>query len=136
MDRQSLVGVSGGRRPEPKLTTELTHGLVTSRWWYPLAIGPVLFLAGLGVFVVPFGDTLTFLENFVIRTAGFSLLTGTGVALFSFGLAADLTAVRGSTIEWTPGTRRYVLPALLVLGLLPVVAAVYLFNRHRHVGVP
>ncbi|WP_416838600.1 hypothetical protein [Haloferax sp. DFSO52] len=130
--RYDAVGI--GNLP---VETPLSRGeLVTSRWWYSLAIGPLLFLAGFSMFVVPFGATLTFVEHNALRIAGFSLLTGTGVVLFTFGLAADLKAVRGSTLEWTPGTRRYVLPSILVLGLVPVVAAIYLFNRHRHVGVP
>jgi len=64
------------------------------------------------------------------------VLSGTGIASFSVGLAADLGLVRHSALDWTPGRRRYTLLPVLVPLLVPFVAAVYLTNRHRHVGVP
>lgn len=109
---------------------------VTSRWWYCIAAGPVLFLTGFGVLVLPSGITLTFVGALYLRIVGFALLTGVGIVLFSIGLAADLAQVRGSTNSWHPGTRRYLIPSLLVPGVIPLVALVYLFKRHRQIGVP
>lgn len=112
------------------------------RWWYGVAAGPVLFYAGFGALVVSSGDGLafanrtTFAGGLFAGVVGLFLLSTTGYLLFAVGLTADLAVVRASEYDWTPGTRRYAVPSLLVPGLLPVVGLIYLFNRHRHVGAP
>lgn len=110
--------------------------LVASQWWYLIAIGPGLFLAGFGWLLFPYRIAPTFAGGLYVRITGLVLLSGAGLVLFNFGLAADLEQVRGSAVDWTPGTRRYMLSSMLVPGAIPLVAIVYLFNRHRHVGVP
>lgn len=130
--RYQRIGIGGLPVDDPLAR----DSLVASRWWYCIAVGPVLFLAGLGVLVLPYGSTLTFAGNLYLRIVGFALLTGVGITLFTIGLAADLTLVCGSLHTWHPGTRRYVLPSILVPGVIPLAALIYLFNRHRYIGVP
>lgn len=110
--------------------------LVASRWWYSIAAGPLLLLVGIGAFLVPSWGALTFAGALYLRVAVLVLFAGAGIALFTVGLAADLALVRGGSVDWTPGTRRYTIPATLVPGVVPLVAVVYLFNRHRYVGAP
>ena len=110
--------------------------LAASHWWYSIAVGPLLFLSGFGLFLVPYGDALSFPEVLYLRIIGLVLPAGSGMLLFNVGLAADLSQVSGSAVNWKPGKRRYQLPSILVPGLIPFVAIAYLRNRHRHVGVP
>jgi hypothetical protein len=130
--RYRQVGIGGFPIDEP-LSGER---LAASRWWYSVAVGPLLFLLGFGLFLLPYGAVASFPAALYLRIVGLVLPAGAGILLFNAGLAADLTQVRGSTVEWNPGARRYQLPSLLVPGLIPLVAVVYLGNRHRHVGVP
>lgn len=130
--RSRRVGVGGFslRDPVPR------ERLRAARWWYLVAFGPVLYLAGFGVLLVPGAIGPTFLGDRYVRVFGLALLSGTGLVGFGLGLAADLRLVRAAAVPWTPGTRRYMVPTVLVPGLLPLVGLVYLRNRHRHVGVP
>lgn len=130
--RYRHVGIGGFPIGEP-LSGER---LAASRWWYSVAVGPLLFLLGFGLFLLPYGEVVSFPAALYLRIIGLVLPTGAGILLFNAGLAADLTQVRDSTVDWNPGTRRYQLPSLLAPGLIPLVAVVYLGNRHRHVGVP
>lgn len=129
--RYGRVGLGHFPVDEPLSTAELED----SRWWYAVVAGPVLLVAGVGLLLVPYGWSTT-VGALYVRIAGFAILAGTGIVMFNVGLAADLALVRNSEGDWRPGTRRYQLGTVLVPGIVPVVALVYLLNRHRHVGSP
>ncbi|WP_141654124.1 hypothetical protein [Haloparvum sedimenti] len=130
--RYRRIGLGGFPLDDP-LSRDRLAG---SRWWYGIAIGPLLLLLGCGLFFIPYGDTFSFLSTLYLRIIGFVLPAGAGIFLFNIGLAADLSQVRSSVVTWHPGTRRYQLPSLLVPGLIPLIAIIYLGHRHRHIGIP
>lgn len=107
-----------------------------SRWWHAIAGGAVLFVVGFGNLFVSYGAVLGFVSALYVRVAVSALVCTTGLTLFSAGLFLDMSAVRNSDGEWRPGTSRYHIPTVLVPGLVPLVAGIYLFNRHRYLGVP
>lgn len=107
-----------------------------SRWWYAIAGGAALFVVGFGNLFVPYGAVLGFASALYLRVSVSVLVCVTGLILSSVGLTLDISAVRHSDGEWRPETTKYHLPTILVPGLVPLVAGFYLFNRHRHLGVP
>lgn len=130
--RYRTVGIGGFPLDEPLDEDTLAE----SRWWYHVAAGPFLLFAGVWVFLLPSDLGSTVSGPLFVRLAALAVLSGTGIAVFTVGLAADIAHVRHSAVPWTPGRQRYTLVPLLVPLFVPFVAAVYLLNRHRHVGVP
>lgn len=130
--RYRRVGL-GSFAPEASLPPER---LAASRWWVLVPVGAASFVAGVAVLAAPAGGPGFYPGSLIARAVLFALLAGTGLVAYVLGLGVDLRLVRNGGCDWTPGLRRYELPGLLLpVSILPI-AAVYLANRHRHVGVP
>lgn len=123
---------------------------VDSHWWYWIAAVPVYFvlstLVGFGAFLL--AVTGLALDSgvgvFVLFVVAFALIAIPGVVLsvmFPLATYADARAIAGAEIDWTPDPVLYgliALAAVLVTAftLSVPLALYYLYQRHRHVGVP
>lgn len=134
---------------------------VSSRWWWGVAIIPLLYIlvwvgvAGLEFFSVRVpgdppslaplpGTVRPFL--YTALTVGVSIILVTVLnPVFVVSLYKDVTAVRAADAGWKPSKYGYGLVSLIHLVgiLIPLVyfvtlpaAVYYLYQRHRHVGVP
>ena len=99
----------------------------SDRWWLPIAVLAATFPA-----LVVFG--------LVLPPDAFAMLPAFGVAALGFALSLcspaflyfDKRSLAAAT-AWTPSVWYYL---MAVPAVAPLVAAAYVYRRHRRVGVP
>lgn len=129
---------------------------VNSRWWYwigaylvtSVLFVPVVILAVL-TFVTPVvvgrGDPggasiRVFFLLFLLLIFGFVVLAFAVFVMLPVGLYMDARQVARAGLEWEPDPVIYGVLGLLQFFVTPIigffVALYYLYQRHKHVGVP
>ena len=108
---------------------------VNSVWWYLVAFagiwGPVAWFLFVG-YVGGGGSPSTPSAELVVLSMAVLVLNPVGIYL-------DAVAIGRTDVDWSPNVRIYVAAAVAGVpgtAFSTFVAAVYLYNRHRHVGTP
>lgn len=109
--------------------------LVGSRWWYVSAFVVAWSVLGL-VLLAGYLLGLRWLGALIVVIAYVAVAM---LLLHPFAIYFDATTIAESGGVWKPNTTLYVAGAIagIVVPLLQViVAVVYLYRRHEHVGTP
>jgi hypothetical protein len=122
---------------EHSLGTSFDRYLHSGRWWLVILAIPTLFALWLVVMIV----TMSIARFVPLNVSAFlSTYLGGGIVLISYAAAllslsavySDRQYVRNHSV-WKPTIFYY----FMVIPLLNVpIACLYLFFRHRHVGIP
>lgn len=132
------------------LDEHLPAATVDSRWWYWIAAVPAFFvvstLAGVFAFLIAVFGMVTDLAGFtfLLFFGLFAVFALAGLALsvlFPLAIYIDAKAIATADVEWTPDPVLYGLIAVVAVLMTAFTLSVplalyYLYQRHRHVGVP
>lgn len=118
--------------PEPHHSS---GGVVRSNWWY--VVGFVALWAPVStILFVLYVASLNWLGSLIAPLTYLAIIM---LLLLPVALYFDISAINRSGVDWAPNRTLYVLAA--TIGIVAtvisfVVAVVYLYRRHQHVGIP